>query len=125
MCHGGQINQVLLNLVVNSADAITDVVGRTGCRGVITVRTRVDGDHAVIEIQDTGGCIPEAIRGRIFDPFFSTKEVGRGTGQGLSIARNVVVKGHHGEIDFITESGVGTTFRVRLPIRPPAARAHK
>jgi two-component system, NtrC family, sensor kinase len=122
MCHGGQINQVLLNLVVNSADAITDVVGRTGCRGVITVRTRVDGDHALIEIQDTGGGIPESIRGRIFDPFFSTKEVGRGTGQGLAIARNVIVKGHHGELDFVTESGVGTTFRIRLPIRPPAQK---
>jgi PAS domain S-box-containing protein len=116
-CHGGQINQVLLNLVVNSADAITDVVGRTGCRGVISVRTRVDGDFAVIEIQDTGGGIPESIRGRIFDPFFSTKEVGRGTGQGLAIARNVIVKGHQGELDFVTESGVGTTFRVRLPIK--------
>jgi PAS domain S-box-containing protein len=119
-CHGGQINQVLLNLIVNSADAITDVVGRTGCRGVISVRTRIDGDHVLIEIQDTGGGIPESIRGSIFDPFFSTKEVGRGTGQGLAVARNVIVKGHHGSLDFVTESGVGTTFSVRLPIKPPA-----
>jgi PAS domain S-box-containing protein len=119
MCHGGQINQVLLNLVVNAADAITDVVGRTGCRGVIAVRSRLDGDHAVIEIQDTGGGIPEAIRGSIFDPFFTTKEVGKGTGQGLAIARNVIVKGHHGALDFTTESGVGTTFVIRLPVKPP------
>ncbi len=118
-CHGGQINQVLLNLVVNAADAITDVVGRTGCRGVISVRSRLDGDHAVIEIQDTGGGIPESIRGAIFDPFFTTKEVGKGTGQGLAIARNVIVKGHHGALDFVTESGVGTTFVIRLPIKPP------
>jgi PAS domain S-box-containing protein len=119
MCHGGQINQVLLNLIVNAADAITDVVGRTGCRGVISVRSRVDGGAVVIEIQDTGGGIPESIRASIFDPFFTTKDVGRGTGQGLAIARNVIVKGHKGVLDFTTESGVGTTFTIRLPIRPP------
>jgi len=117
MCHGGQINQVLLNLVVNSADAITDVVGRTGCRGVISVRSRHEDGHAVIEIQDTGGGIPESIRGAIFDPFFTTKEVGKGTGQGLAIARNVIVKGHQGSLDFTTESGVGTTFIIRLPVK--------
>jgi PAS domain S-box-containing protein len=116
-CHGGQINQVLLNLIVNAADAITDVVGRTGCRGTISVRSRLDGDQVVIEIEDTGGVIPEAIRGAIFDPFFTTKEVGKGTGQGLAIARNVIVKGHKGSLDFTTESGVGTTFTIRLPVR--------
>ena len=73
----------------------------------------------VIEIQDTGGGIPESIRGAIFDPFFTTKEVGKGTGQGLAIARNVIVKGHKGSLDFTTESGVGTTFVIRLPIKPP------
>jgi PAS domain S-box-containing protein len=121
VCHGGQINQVLLNLVVNAADAIADVVGRTGCRGVISVRSRLDGDHVVIEIQDTGGGIPESIRGAIFDPFFTTKEVGKGTGQGLAIARNVIVKGHQGALDFVTESGVGTTFVIRLPVKPARA----
>jgi PAS domain S-box-containing protein len=124
-CHGGQINQVLLNIIVNAADAITDVVGRTGCRGTISVRTCVDGNFVRIEIKDTGGGIPESIRARVFDPFFTTKEVGKGTGQGLSIARNVVVKGHHGSIDFITESGVGTTFVVRLPIDPSADILYK
>jgi len=119
MCHGGQINQVLLNLIVNAADAITDVVGRTGCRGVIAVRSRLEDAHVVIEIQDTGGGIPESIRAAIFDPFFTTKDVGKGTGQGLAIARNVIVKGHQGALDFDTESGVGTTFRIRLPVRPP------
>ncbi|HTU64998.1 MAG TPA: ATP-binding protein [Steroidobacteraceae bacterium] len=118
-CHGGQINQVVLNLIVNAADAITEVVGRTGCRGRIVVRTKLDGDHVRVEIEDTGGGIPESIRGRVFDPFFTTKDVGKGTGQGLSIARNVIVKGHHGSLDFVTESGVGTTFTVRLPIHPP------
>ena len=117
-CHGGQINQVVLNLVVNSAHAIADQVKGTGERGKIKVATRVDGDHVVISIADTGGGIPEAIRARIFDPFFTTKAVGRGTGQGLSISRNVV-KSHGGTLEFETEIGTGTTFHVRLPVRAP------
>ena len=115
-CHGGQINQVVLNLVVNGAHAIADLVKKQGGRGKITVKTAVEDGHVVIMIADTGGGIPEAIRNRIFDPFFTTKEVGRGTGQGLSIARNVIVKGHGGELDFVTEPGHGTTFYVRLPL---------
>jgi PAS domain S-box-containing protein len=115
-CHGGQINQVVLNLVVNAAHAIGDSIKKGGARGRIVVRTRVENERVVISISDTGGGIPEAIRARIFDPFFTTKEVGRGTGQGLSVSRNVVVKGHGGELDFITELGLGTTFFVRLPI---------
>jgi signal transduction histidine kinase len=116
-CHGGQINQVVLNLVVNSAHAIADLVSKNGGRGKIKVKTSVENDHVVISISDTGGGIPEAIRARIFDPFFTTKEVGRGTGQGLSIARNVIVKGHGGSLDFDTEPGKGTTFVVRLPVQ--------
>ncbi len=117
MCHGGQVNQVVLNLVVNSAHAIADRMKKTGERGRISVRTRAEGDDVLIAIEDTGGGIPEAIRARIFDPFFTTKEVGRGTGQGLSIVRSVIVKGHGGQLDFETEMGKGTTFYVRLPVR--------
>jgi PAS domain S-box-containing protein len=117
ICHGGQINQVVLNLVVNSAHAIHDIVKKNGGRGRIKVKTEVSDKHVVISISDTGGGIPEGIRARIFDPFFTTKEVGRGTGQGLSIVRNVIVKGHGGELDFDTELGKGTTFYVRLPIQ--------
>ena len=115
-CHAGQINQVVLNIVVNAAHAIADKVQRTGSIGKITVSTRVEDQHVVIAIGDTGNGIPEEIRQNIFDPFFTTKEVGRGTGQGLSIARAVVVKGHKGELDFTTETGKGSTFFVRLPL---------
>jgi PAS domain S-box-containing protein len=114
-CHGGQINQVILNLVVNAAHAVGDSVKATNNKGEITVRTYVDGTEAVISIADTGGGIPEAIQKRIFEPFFTTKEVGRGTGQGLSIARNVM-KAHHGSLDFKTVMGQGTTFYIRLPL---------
>jgi PAS domain S-box-containing protein len=113
-CHGGQINQVVLNLVVNAAHAIGDRVKGTHDKGLITVRTFMEGDTAVIMIGDTGGGIPEAIRKRIFEPFFTTKEVGKGTGQGLSIAHSVV-KSHGGSLDFQTEMGRGTNFFIRLP----------
>jgi PAS domain S-box-containing protein len=115
MCHGGQINQVVLNLVVNAAHAIADKVKGTSDKGLISVRTYVADGYAVIAIGDTGGGIPEPIRKRIFEPFFTTKEVGRGTGQGLSIAHNVV-KAHGGSLEFQTEIGKGTTFFVRLPL---------
>ncbi len=114
-CHGGQINQVVLNLVVNAAHAIGDVVKGTTNKGRITVRTAVVDDFVVISVSDTGGGIPEAIRARIFDPFFTTKEVGKGTGQGLSIAHNAI-KAHGGRFEFDTEIGKGTTFRVCLPL---------
>jgi PAS domain S-box-containing protein len=114
-CHGGQINQVVLNLVVNAAHAIGEKVKGTGEKGLITVRTSVDDGFAVVSITDTGGGIPESIRKRIFEPFFTTKEVGKGTGQGLSIAHNVI-KAHGGSLSFVTEPGKGTTFHVRLPI---------
>lgn len=115
--HSGQINRVVLNLVVNAAHAIADVVKDSGTRGQITVCTRVEHDDVVVSVGDTGGGIPENIRGRIFDPFFTTKDVGRGTGQGLSIARNFIVKGHGGTLEFETLLGKGTTFYVRLPIQ--------
>jgi len=117
LCHGGQINQVVLNLVVNAAHAIADrnkALGSTE-KGLITVKTRMEDGFAVISIGDTGGGIPEAIRKRIFEPFFTTKEVGRGTGQGLSIAHNVI-NAHGGKLDFVTEMGKGTTFNVYLPL---------
>jgi len=107
---------VLLNLVVNAAHAIEDVVGRTPVRGTITIATRHDGADVEIAITDTGCGIPEEIRERVFDPFFTTKAVGRGTGQGLALARTTIVDRHGGTLDFESRVGSGTTFRIRLPI---------
>ncbi|MEO8061399.1 MAG: ATP-binding protein [Pseudomonadota bacterium] len=119
-CHGGQINQVILNLVVNAAHAIGDSVKGTNNKGRITVKTYVEDTHAVISIADTGGGIPESIQKRIFEPFFTTKEVGRGTGQGLSIARGVI-KSHEGSLTYKTVAGQGTTFFIRLPLAAKAS----
>jgi len=116
-CHGGEINEVLLNIVVNAAQAIEERVKGTLQKGRISIASRVEGGRAVIDIADTGGGIPESIRGRVFDPFFTTKEVGKGTGQGLAISRSIIEKNHRGSLDFEVQPGVGTTFHVRLPLQ--------
>jgi PAS domain S-box-containing protein len=117
-CVLGEIQQVILNLIVNAAHAIKDRVGTSGVRGVITVSTSVVEDVVEVRVRDTGTGIPVAIRPHIFEPFFTTKEVGRGTGQGLSLSRDIVVKKHRGSLTFETEDGVGTTFIIRLPLAP-------
>jgi two-component system NtrC family sensor kinase len=115
-CLPSEFNQVILNLIVNAAHAIGDVVDKVeGTKGLIKIRTRQDANWVEIRISDSGSGIPESIRHRIFDPFFTTKEVGKGTGQGLAIARSVVVDKHSGTLAFETEMGRGTTFVVRLP----------
>jgi signal transduction histidine kinase len=114
-CHVGEINQVILNLVVNAAHAIADRVTGTDQKGLIKIGTRHEDGMVVISIADTGCGIAQAIREKIFDPFFTTKEVGAGIGQGLFIARSVVVKKHGGTLTFQSEEGKGATFFVRLP----------
>jgi len=122
-CHAGDINQVVLNLLLNAAHAIGDVVKGSGKRGRISVGTRAIADYVEISIADTGDGIPEAVRGRIFEPFVTTKEVGRGTGQGLALSRGLVVEKLKGSLHFETETGKGTTFYVRLPVSDTAIPA--
>ena len=103
-----QLGQVLLNLVVNAADAMPQ-------GGRLTVATGRDGNGAVsLEVRDTGEGIPDAIREKIFEPFFTTKERGRGTGLGLATAASIV-REHGGEIRVVSEAARGTTFTVLLP----------
>jgi len=117
MCVPGEFNQVILNLIVNAAHAIADVVsGKPGTKGAITVSTHRDGDWAEIQVRDTGTGIPDEIQSSVFNPFFTTKAVGKGTGQGLAIAHTVIVQKHGGTISFDTAMGVGTTFKIRIPI---------
>ena len=120
-CYLGEINQVVLNLLVNAAHAISDVVKDSGAMGKLTVRTRLIADEVEIAIGDSGTGIPQAVRERIFDPFFTTKAVGKGTGQGLALAHSVIVKKHQGTLSFETECGKGTTFLIRLPVSEPSA----
>ena len=111
----GDINQVLLNVLVNAAHAIKEKLGNSGDKGLIVMRTRNLDDQVEIQVSDTGCGIPESSRQRIFDPFYTTKEVGKGTGQGLAITLSVITK-HGGSIDFDSRLGEGTTFIIRLPV---------
>ncbi|MEY4549759.1 MAG: hypothetical protein RL685_5954 [Pseudomonadota bacterium] len=113
-CIISQINQVLLNLIVNAAHAIGGAGRET--MGAITVTSVASDGVAEVSISDDGGGIPEAIRHKIFEQFFTTKEVGRGTGQGLALARQIVIDHHGGTLTFSSEVGKGTTFTLRLPI---------
>jgi two-component system, NtrC family, sensor kinase len=118
-CLPGELSQVFLNLLVNAADAITEALkDRPGKKGTIDVTTRASGSFAEIRISDSGTGIRADIQSKIYDPFFTTKEVGRGSGQGLTLAHATVVKKHHGSLDFETALGAGTTFVVRLPLSP-------
>jgi PAS domain S-box-containing protein len=115
-CVGGEFNQVILNLIVNAAHAIGDVVRDSNRKGSIRITTRREGGWVEVRVSDTGAGIPEDIRPMIFTPFFTTKEVGKGTGQGLAIAHSVIVRKHRGTIRFESEVGAGTTFVIRLPL---------
>ena len=116
-CLPGDINQVLLNLIVNAAHAIGEGAKEEGAvSGRITIGTRQEGGAVEIRVADNGPGIREEHRAKIFTPFFTTKEVGKGTGQGLALAYNVIVNKHHGDIRFETEAGKGTTFIIRLPL---------
>ncbi|MEA2421865.1 MAG: hypothetical protein QOF55_964 [Thermoleophilaceae bacterium] len=105
---GPELNQVWTNLLDNAIDAL-------GENGTITVRTRLDGDCAVVEVSDDGPGIPADLRERVFEPFFTTKAVGKGTGLGLDAARRIVEERHRGTIAVESEPG-RTTFSVWLPL---------
>jgi PAS domain S-box-containing protein len=116
-CHVGVFNQVMLNLLINAAHAIAGVVGdgSTG-KGKITITTTQDKDWTTISITDTGTGIAPEIRSKVYDPFFTTKVVGKGTGQGLALAHDSIVKKHEGRLWFESEMGKGTTFHIQLPM---------
>jgi len=110
----GQIEQVIMNLAVNAIDAMSG-------QGLLSLVAGRDGGVAWLEVSDTGTGIPETIRDRIFEPFFTTKEAGKGTGLGLSVVHGIVTA-HGGRIDVECPPAGGTTFRIELPLRTPAAQ---
>jgi len=107
-CSRHQISQVILNLLVNAAHSINR-------QGSITVTTTLEGDYVLLSVGDNGCGMSREVQKRIFEPFYTTKEVGKGTGLGLSISYGIIQK-HLGEIVVVSEAGVGTTFTVKLPI---------
>jgi signal transduction histidine kinase len=110
-----ELEQVLLNLLKNAAQALAFVQKeRQPC---ITLRTRVSGDWAVIEVEDNGPGIPKELQRRIFEPFFTTKEVGIGTGLGLSVSYAIITNNHHGRLEVSSQPDEGTCFTMHLPLQ--------
>lgn len=112
-CIPSEMNQVFLNIIVNAAHAIEEA--HDGAMGKIIISTRKLEKSVEIRISDNGSGIPEEHQANIFNPFFTTKDVGKGTGQGLSIAHDIVVKKHGGALSFEAEQGKGTSFIIWLP----------
>ncbi len=110
-CHASEINQVLMNLLINAGQAIHE-------RGVLVLATGADDGEVWISVSDSGCGIPDEVLQRIFDPFYTTKPIGRGTGLGLAVCYSIIAK-HHGRIEVSSRLGVGSTFRVVLPVTQP------
>lgn len=116
-CDIGSLNQVFLNLIINARDTIQERFQSNGeKKGLIKIITCRNGESIEIKISDNGMGIEPKNKLRIFDQFFTTKQVGKGTGQGLSMAYTIIVKDHGGDISFESEVGVGTEFTISIPI---------
>ncbi|MFT4554458.1 MAG: PAS domain S-box-containing protein [Chlamydiales bacterium] len=114
-CLKRELNQVILNIIVNAAHAIEDAKSEGGGKGRITITTRSVDDWAEIEVKDSGKGIPEEIINKVFDPFYTTKAVGKGTGQGLALAHKVITELCSGSITVKSKPG-NTRFLIRLPM---------
>lgn len=112
-CYPSELNQVFLNLIINAAHAIEE---KQAGMGKIRIVTRKLDDVVEILISDNGAGIPEQIREKVFNLFFTTKKVGKGTGQGLSLSHNIIVEKHQGKLFFESSPGIGTIFHIQLPI---------
>jgi len=116
-CYYDELNQALLNMIINSVHAIEESHTKDDqTKGKITIQTARQGEWVEIRLSDTGSGMPDEVVDKIFDPFYTTKEQGKGTGQGLTIAHDVIVNKHQGTITVNTELGKGTTFVIRLPL---------
>ncbi len=132
LCHAGHMNQVFMNLLTNAIDALEEGVGNgewgAGEEALptpysllttpqIRIRTLIQEDRVIIRITDNGPGMTEQVRKRIFDPFFTTKPVGKGTGMGLSISYQIIVKKHGGQIHCISAPGEGAEFAIVIPLK--------
>ncbi|MGC9502795.1 sensor histidine kinase [Baaleninema sp.] len=116
-CYSGQLSQVFMNLLSNAIDALESPESPQESPRITISTTVVEDEWAIVRIADNGPGIPEPIQQRIFENFFTTKPPGKGTGLGLAIAYQIVTENHGGELTLSSESGVGATFEIRLPLR--------
>ena len=115
-CITDEIQQVLLNLLKNAAQAI-NARTEANWQGKIAIRTRKQGDHALITVSDNGAGMDEDTRKRIFEPFFTTKDIGAGTGLGLSVSYFIITNNHKGAMSVISTPGIGTEFTITLNLQ--------
>ena len=115
---GADIGRVLLNLFNNAFYAVRQRqrAGEPGYTPLVRVSTRQAGSYVEIRVQDNGTGMSEAVRTKVFQPFFSTKPPGEGTGLGLSLAHDIVVQGHGGTLSVASQPAIGTTFTLSLPV---------
>lgn len=114
-CESSSSNQVFLNLIVNAAHAIDEKFGETQVQGLIRITTKNSDDGTEILIQDNGIGMSADVKQKIYNPFFTTKEVGKGSGQGLAISYATIVENHGGSIDVESTIGEVSVFIIRLP----------
>ncbi|MEG4531919.1 GAF domain-containing protein [Microcoleus sp. D2_18a_D3] len=113
-CYAGLLNQVFMNIIANAIDVLQESLENPG---IIRIRTELKGTLAVIRISDNGAGITDQVKQRIFDPFYTTKRVGSGTGMGLAISHSIIVEKHKGEIKCFSVVGKGTEFIIEIPIK--------
>ena len=123
-CYAGQLNQVFMNVLVNALDTLEELNTKRTYQEIrdnpscITIRTSVvDLEWVKIAIADNGSGIPKSIQKQIFNPFFTTKPVGKGTGMGMAISYQIITKKHGGKLEFFSTPGKGTEFVVQIPIQ--------
>ncbi|MCK4413563.1 MAG: HAMP domain-containing protein [Candidatus Eisenbacteria sp.] len=117
LCDRAQIQQVVINLVMNAGEAV-----QSGGQVMLRTRLASDGGAVILEVEDSGSGIPEEYRSKIFDPFFSTKEEGKGVGLGLAVVYGII-DAHGGSITVESAVGRGTIFTVQLPLGPDVGEA--
>ena len=122
-CYGGQLNQVFMNLLSNAIDALDETMtkqrrenGLISLEPMIRIRTKMMDAALSIHIIDNGSGMTEEVRSRLFDSFFTTKPVGKGTGMGLSISYQIITEKHGGTLDCKTLVGKGTEFIITIPL---------
>lgn len=113
-CYAGQLNQVFMNIIANAIDALQESLPNPA---TIRIRTEVEGNFAAIRIADNGAGITDKVKQRIFDPFYTTKPIGAGTGMGLAISHSIIVEKHKGKIKCFSVVGKGTEFAIEIPIQ--------
>ncbi|OYD95447.1 sensor histidine kinase [Nostoc sp. 'Peltigera membranacea cyanobiont' 210A] len=123
-CYAGQLNQVFMNILVNALDALEELNAQRTYQEIrdhpscITIRTSVvDLQWVKIAIADNGSGIPESIQKQIFNPFFTTKPVGKGTGMGMAISYQIITEKHGGKLEVFSTPGKGTEFVIQIPIQ--------